>query len=140
MTDQPTPPAGDQHPPAPDQAGAPADAVGAFEASLVVAGKATPSDTADPTVSLACTMGWQDCQAVPPAAAPPYRAPRRRPARPRLARRRPAARDLRRPGPGGALPAHDHDPESRACATHSSLARIPSRAIEQLEPSRGGPP
>jgi hypothetical protein len=60
MSDQPNPAVGgDQHPAAPGPAGAPGDAVGAFEAALVAAAKATPTDTADPTVSLAFALGWQ---------------------------------------------------------------------------------
>jgi hypothetical protein len=60
MTQHPTPAAGGQHPAAAtDPAGGPADAVGAVEAALLAAAKASPPDTADPTVSLTFALGWQ---------------------------------------------------------------------------------
>lgn len=62
MTDQPTPRAAAQRPAAPDQAGVPADAIGAFESALVAAAKAIPADTADPTVSLTFALGWQTAE------------------------------------------------------------------------------
>ncbi len=60
MTEEATPVGGDQHPSAAtDPAGAPADAVGPFEAALVAAAKATAPGTVDPTVSLTFALGWQ---------------------------------------------------------------------------------
>jgi L-alanine-DL-glutamate epimerase-like enolase superfamily enzyme len=50
MTEQTNTAAEDQHPAAPDPAGATA---------LVAAAQAIPPDTADPTVSLAFALGWQ---------------------------------------------------------------------------------
>lgn len=60
MTEPQTQPTADQHPAAPAaQSSGPADAFGAFEAALVAAAKATPTDTSDPVVSLSFALGWQ---------------------------------------------------------------------------------
>jgi hypothetical protein len=59
VTDPPPPSRPDQHPAAPDPAGASADAIAPFEAALVAAAKAAVPDTADPTVSLTFALGWQ---------------------------------------------------------------------------------
>lgn len=60
MSESPTPGKGEQQPSAgANPAGAPADAVAAFEAGLAAGAKAAPTATADGNVSLAFALGWQ---------------------------------------------------------------------------------